>query len=218
MSTPVTVLIRREAEPEHVSDAVDWIEEGLALARESEGCLGGGVMRDEENENVLHAMCCFTDEQALVGWEASERRHRWLDHGEPLVREMRIQRRTGVEGWFDGPQVRSAVDSSTGSVRTVVVRAAPVRWKQACAIWIGMFPMNALTSWIIAMLPWWGDMPILMRSAIVVTVLAPVMTFVMMPTVTRALRPWLRRRPGAIRTERFLLDALDSRATEMQRG
>jgi antibiotic biosynthesis monooxygenase (ABM) superfamily enzyme len=38
------------------------------------------------------------------------------------------------------------------------------------------------------------------------------MTFVMMPAVTRVLRPWLRRNPGVIRKERSLLEALDSRA------
>ena len=85
----------------------------------------------------------------------------------------------------------------------------PLRWKQAFAIWIGMFPMNVTTTWVITMLPWWGDVAIPARSAIVVSILAPLMTFIMMPMVTRVLRPWLQHRSDHARQERALLEALD---------
>lgn len=212
MGTPVTVEVRRQTYPARAGDAVAWVEEGLRLAREFEGCLGGGVIRDSSDENVLHVIYRFSDEHSLVGWEQSERRRRWLDAGSSLVLDARVQRRTGIEGWFDGPQLRRSVDARTGDARTIVVRSAPLRWKQALAIWVGMYPMNILTSWVISLLPWWGDVAIPLRSALIVTVLAPLMTFVMMPMVTRALRPWLRRNPGLIKKERSLLEALDSQA------
>lgn len=212
MSTPVTVEIRRQTHPTRTGDAVAWVEEGLRLARDFEGCLGGGVIRDSSDRSVLHAIYRFSDERSLIGWEQSEQRRRWLDAGSALVLDARVQRRTGIEGWFDGPQLRRSVDARTGDTRTVVVRAAPLRWKQALAIWIGMYPVNVLSSWAISLLPWWGDVALPLRSAMVVTVLAPLMTFVMMPAVTRILRRWLRRNPGAIEKERSLLEALDLRA------
>jgi antibiotic biosynthesis monooxygenase (ABM) superfamily enzyme len=212
MGTPVTVEVRRQTLPARTGDAVTWVEEGLRLAREFEGCLGGGVIRDSGDESVLHVIYRFADERSLIGWEQSEQRRRWLDEGSPLVLDARVQRRTGIEGWFDGPQLRRSVDTRTGGIRTVVVRSAPQRWKQALAIWIGMYPVNVLSAWAISLLPWWGDIAIPLRSAMIVTVLAPLMTFVMMPAVTRVLRPWLRRNPGVIRKERSLLEALDSRA------
>ena len=52
------------------------------------------------------------------------------------------------------------------------------------------------------------------HSLVLVSCLVPAMTFVVMPIVTRALRPWLRRNPGMIRSERALADALDARAAE----
>ncbi|RGE20038.1 antibiotic biosynthesis monooxygenase [Leucobacter sp. wl10] len=212
MSTPVTVEVRRQAHPARVGDAAAWVEEGLRLAREFEGCLGGGVIRDSTDESVLHAIYRFSDERSLTAWERSEQRRRWLDAGSPLVLDARVQRRTGIEGWFDGPRAHRRVDARTGATRTIVVRSAPLRWKQAIAIWVGMYPVNALSSWGISLLPWWGGLAIPLRSALIVTVLAPLMTFVMMPAVTRVLRPWLRRNPGVIRSERSLIDALDSRA------
>lgn len=75
-----------------------------------------------------------------------------------------------------------------------------------------MYPVNVLTSSVISLLPWWGDTPVPLRSALLVTVLAPLMTFIMMPAVTRVLRPWLLSDRAARRTERSLLEALDARA------
>ena len=91
----------------------------------------------------------------------------------------------------------------------------PLRWKQALAIWIGMFPVNVTTTWVITMLPWWGDVALPARSAIVVSILAPLMTFIMMPTVTRVLRPWLQYRREHARQERTLVAALDARAAAL---
>lgn len=209
MGETVTVSVRRETNPERVGDAVAWIEEGLTLARGFEGCLGGGMLLDGENGNVLHVVYRFRDETSLERWEHSPERRRWLQGGDPFVEGIRVQRRTGIEGWFDGPGLAQERDEHTGAMRTIGVRSAPLRWKQACAIACGMYPLNVLTAWLFTSVPWWIDVPIPMRSAVTVAVLAPTMTFLMMPTVTRLLRPWLRRNARAIRSERSLQEALD---------
>ncbi len=211
MGTPVTVAVRREITSDHVGDASEWVAAGLALARGFDGCLGGGMLRDTEHDNVLHVVYRFRDETALASWELSEERQRWLRDGDALIVDARTQRRTGIEGWFDGPQLQRSIDPQTGRIRTIGVRAAPMRWKQAVAIWLGMYPLNLLTTYAVTLLPWWGEVPFPLRSAIIVSTLVPVMTFLMMPAVTRALRPWLRRNPGAIRSERALREALSAR-------
>lgn len=213
MTTPMTVEFRRETRPERSEEAVEWVEQGLALARGFEGYLGGGVLRDIDQRNVLKVVCYFCDEGTLLQWEHSPERRSWLLSGQALVVEERMQRRTGIEGWFDGrptPRDADPVGTSTGSVRVVGVRNAPQRWKQACAIWLGMLPMNMLITWLVSLFPWWGDTPIVLRSLMIVSVLAPLMTFAVMPVVTKTLRPWLRRNPGLIRSERVLREALDS--------
>lgn len=87
--------------------------------------------------------------------------------------------------------------------------------KKVLSIWIGMYPVNVATSWVITMLPWWGGVAIPARSAIVVTVVAPIMTLVMMPAVTRLLAPWLRRRPEHREREAELCARLDALAGEL---
>lgn len=87
-----------------------------------------------------------------------------------------------------------------------------LQWKKVLSIWIGMYPVNVATSWVITMLPWWGGVSLPARSAIVVTVVAPIMCLVMMPAVTRLLAPWLRRTPAQSRIERELCARLDALA------
>ncbi|WP_053352343.1 hypothetical protein [Leucobacter musarum] len=90
-----------------------------------------------------------------------------------------------------------------------------LQMKKVLSIWIGMYPVNVATSWVITMLPWWGGVAIPARSAIVVTVVAPIMTLVMMPAVTRLLAPWLRRRPEHREHEAQLCARLDALASEL---
>jgi antibiotic biosynthesis monooxygenase (ABM) superfamily enzyme len=210
MGSPVTVTVRRETSAEGADAALAWVDEGLALARRFDGCLGGGVLRDEERRNVLDVVYRFRDQSALEKWEHSPERREWLRSGEQLVSSIRVQRRTGIEGWFDGPQLAHEVDRRTGAVRTIGVRSAPLRWKQACAIAIGMYPVNLAAAWAVSLLPWWSGVPLAVRAAVTVAALAPTMTFLMMPLVTRLLRPWLRRDAKAIRSERSLRQALDA--------
>lgn len=100
----------------------------------------------------------------------------------------------------------------SGGALTAPTGWPPRRWKQACAVWLSMLPVNIVSSWAIAMLPWWGTVALPARSLIVVSVMAPVMTFIMMPLSTRLLRPWLRRRAAWARSERALHAALDQLA------
>lgn len=212
MSTPVTVSVRRETDPDRVPEAIDWIDEGLSLARDFEGYLGGGVMRDAEQDNVLHVVYRFRDRRSLEHWDRSDLRRSWSLAGGPLASVVSVQRRTGLEGWFDGARLEQTFDSRTGGVRTIGVRAAPQRWKQAFAIWVGMLPLNIVVSWFATRLPWWDEVPLALRSLLLVSMLVPIMTFAVMPAVTRVLRPWLRRNSGVIKSERALRQALDERA------
>ena len=68
----------------------------------------------------------------------------------------------------------------------------PPRWKQATTIWLGFFPLNVafayLGSWLV---PGWDQLAILPRVLITTLCLTPIMTYAMLPLVTRLLRRWL---------------------------
>lgn len=210
MSSPVTVMVRREAAETRVDEVLAWLDQGLLLARDFEGYLGGGVLRDASRKNVLITVYAFTDRRSLERWNHSEQWHGWTRDGAPLARVADVQKHTGLEGWFAGAQDVAARGMGQGRLRIAAVSPVPPRWKQAAAIWCGMLPLNIGVTSIAAQLPWWGQLPVAVRSLLLVSSLVPLMTFVVMPAVTRVLRPWLRRDPALARNEQLLRDALDS--------
>ncbi|GAA1799393.1 antibiotic biosynthesis monooxygenase [Leucobacter iarius] len=210
MSLPVTVTVRRETVDTRVDEVLAWLDQGLLLARGFDGYLGGGVLRDASRENVLYTVYAFTDRRSLERWNHSEQWHGWTRDGAPLARVADVQRRTGLEGWFAETQTAPGRGSKRRRPRATAPSSAPPRWKQATAIWCGMLPLNIGVTSIATQLPWWGQLPIAVRSLLLVSSLVPLMTFLVMPAVTRVLRPWLRRDPSAARSERILQDALDS--------
>jgi antibiotic biosynthesis monooxygenase (ABM) superfamily enzyme len=79
------------------------------------------------------------DAAALHDWEESPQRQWWLSSAQGMVEHTRVERRTGIEGWFDPPQEHE-VDDLTGPP------APPPRWKQAVIIWLGFFPVSLLAA------------------------------------------------------------------------
>ncbi len=69
----------------------------------------------------------------------------------------------------------------------------PPRWKQAVTIWVGFFPTNLLASWLLGFVPGFAEVPLVLRVLATTLMLTPVMTYAVLPWVTRLLRPWLQR-------------------------
>ncbi|WP_353807796.1 antibiotic biosynthesis monooxygenase [Agromyces sp. SYSU T00194] len=191
-TAPVTVSIRREVDPDRIPEVTAWVQAGVNLANRYPGFLGSGWIRAGEDSQVWHMLYRFTSERTLDAWEQSSERAWWLSTGEGLIRSERSTRRTGIEGWFDEPTTGSTpVDGDTGRVETVP--AAPPRWKQAVTIWLGFFPVNVVFAYLVAGIPGWDALPIWLHSLALTLVLTPLMTYFVLPWVTRALHPWLQR-------------------------
>lgn len=188
---PITVSIRREVDPARIAEATAWVQTGLNLASKYPGFLGSGWVRAGEDSQVWHMLYRFAGDETLEAWERSAEREWWLSMGEGFVRSERSRRRTGIEGWFDEPATGSitVVDATTGATEVV---SAPPRWKQAVAIWLGFFPLNVAFTYLMSPIPGWGDvLPIWLRVLITTLVLTPIMTYWVLPWVTRSLRSWL---------------------------
>jgi antibiotic biosynthesis monooxygenase (ABM) superfamily enzyme len=191
---PVTVSITRLVEPERIPEVTRWVQSGVNLANRYPGFLGSGWVRAHAESLEWHMLYRFADHQSLTTWEESEERRRWLDLGRDLVTESRVEKRTGIEGWFDSPQDEPAT-------------ITPPRWKQAVSIWVGFFPVNLALNLVFATLfPWWATFAILPKVLLSTVILTPIMTYWVLPLATRVLRPWLLRAPasssGAVRRAR----------------
>jgi antibiotic biosynthesis monooxygenase (ABM) superfamily enzyme len=193
---PVTVAIERRVLPENVPAVTRWVQTGVNLANRYPGFLGSGWVRASAGSHDWHMLYRFADAATLDAWETSPDRVRWLAQGRDLVEETRVVRRTGIEGWFDAP-------TSTAPPASATV-AAPPRWKQSVSIWLGFFPVNlAFTLLVGSLVPAWDVVPVVPRVLATTLVLTPVMTYLVLPRVTRLLAPWLARPPrGGARRSR----------------
>ncbi|MGA8210054.1 MAG: antibiotic biosynthesis monooxygenase [Nocardioidaceae bacterium] len=186
-AVPVTVSITRHIEPGRGDQMLAWVRAGSSLAERFPGFLGTGWVRPSPDSDEWHMLYRFDSDRSLSVWEASPQRAWWLGSAQGLVGESRRERRTGIEGWFDAPQQHDVEDLRPPP-------AAPPRWKQAVMIWTAFFPLSLLTGLLLAQLvPGLGTVARVLATTLLMT---PVMTYVVLPRLTRWLEWWLHGRPA----------------------
>jgi antibiotic biosynthesis monooxygenase (ABM) superfamily enzyme len=130
----------------------------------------------------------FASAEDLAVWEASSQRAWWLAAAQGRIEASREERRTGIEGWFDEPTSVETVESARPAP------SAPPVWKQAVVIWLAFFPLSLLITWLTGRyLPGVPLVPRVLGSTVVMT---PIMTYLVLPRMTRALGWWLQGRPA----------------------
>jgi antibiotic biosynthesis monooxygenase (ABM) superfamily enzyme len=180
---PVTAVVTRDIMPRRERDYDEWAHR-VVSATARLGATGHTILTPDAGVPTRRVLIVqFADEEGLRAWDQSEERNR-------LVREagefssLHIQRATGLETWFTLPGERAIVP--------------PPRWKQLLVTLIGAYPLVVLLSAFV--LPRLEAWPLLVRSAVLPVVLLSLMTYVVMPQLTRLLRGWLyprRTRPTA---------------------
>lgn len=182
-SGPVTISIVRHVAPEHVAQMVAWVRAGSSLAERFDGFLGTGWVRPAPDSEEWHMLYRFVDQAALDAWESSPQREWWLGSAQGLVGESKVERRTGIEGWFDEPESRDVQDLRPAP-------AAPARWKQAIVIWFAFFPLS-LALGLLLMLTGL-ELDIVVRTLLTTLAATPVMTYGLLPWMTKRFEWWLK--------------------------
>lgn len=182
MSEPVTVSITRIVDLAHEEQMLAWLRAGAELAERFDGFLGCGWVRPVEGSTEWHVLYRFSGSAALQAWEVSDQREWWLGAAQGLVGESHMEKRTGIEGWFDEP-------SSTDVQDLRAAPPSPPRWKQMCVIFLVFFPLSLAANW--AAREWLDDLGLPLRVLISVCVMTPIMTYFALPWVTKRFAPWL---------------------------
>ena len=174
----VTVLITRRVRKGCAAEFERIMQGMVAAASRFPGHLGAHLVSPESaSGNPLYQILFAFDTQAhLDAWSSSDERRSWLDRmGGVTLGDTSTRFLTGLEGWFALPSQPT--------------RAPPPRHKMAFVTWLGIFPLVLLLSNLIA--PWLAPIhPVL--SVLVVTALVVVlMTWAVMPVLTRLFAGWL---------------------------
>jgi antibiotic biosynthesis monooxygenase (ABM) superfamily enzyme len=173
---PVTAVASRRVKPGREREFEEWVSGILAAANKFPGYLGSEVLRPSDPEDDEYRIIFrFDHESNLHAWENSEERQRWLEQVRPLLHEEKVDVLTGLETWFTLP-------SKPGE-------PAPPRYKMAIVTWLAVFPMVAV---IFSLFGHWLDLlPMLLRTMVFTVVMVTLMTYVIMPRMTRLFSFWL---------------------------
>ena len=181
VAAPVTVSVTRHVDPSRSTEMLAWVQAGTSLAERFDGFLGSGWVRPSEDSPEWHMLYRFADAESLAAWEASPQRAWWLEAAQGQVEETRVERRTGIEGWFDEP---ASVEATTAAP------PAPPRWKQMVVIFMVFLPLSLTANWIASRTI--ADWTLVPRVVLVTSVMTPLMTYVFLPWVTRRMAWFLR--------------------------
>ena len=174
---PVTAVASRRVRPGREQEFEEWVSGILGAAAEFPGYLGSNIIRpSDSDDDEFQIVFKFDRASNLKRWEESHERRKWLRKSRDLLLEKEnVRVLTGLETWFTLP-------SRPGE-------PAPPRYKMAIITWLAVFPLAtaifALTHPLI------GGLPTVIRTLVFTIIMVTLMTYVVMPRMTRLFSFWL---------------------------
>ena len=175
---PVYVAITRRVRPGMEDEFQQGLRRFIQESFGHAGVMGASILTpppgsDSREYGILRS---FHNEQERDDFYASPAFLAWdkiaktMTEGDPIYRKLH-----GLEAWFKSPH------------------SPPPRWKMAVATLIGVYPTSLFLSFTVARFT--SGWPILVSSLVFAASMVALLTWVVMPNVSRVLRPWLQPRP-----------------------
>jgi antibiotic biosynthesis monooxygenase (ABM) superfamily enzyme len=177
-SEPVTLVLSQRIAPRDREEFLALHEDVVDRLRRFQGFLGSELLPPVEGvQDDLVIVASFSSRTDLDRWLESDSRREWLDMiGQLVEGERTLTVVGGFGGWFPAQATQSR---------------GPKRWKQAVAVFIALFPTVLVITLVRGSVA--PDMNVVL-AVFVGNVLGILMlTYVLMPPLTRLLRGWLSR-------------------------
>jgi uncharacterized protein len=173
----VTAVISHLVKPGKEQTYEQWLHDISVAAQQFEGHAGVSLVRPVDASYPEYAIILkFDCYQHLKAWLDSPIRQRWIDQVKPLVQhDQKVQVLTGLETWFTLPGK--------------LVQRPPKRYKMAILSAFAVFAVAQVLGLLMA--PALTILPLLGRSFVLTVVTTFILTYVVMPRVTRLFYRWL---------------------------
>ncbi|MFJ5688034.1 antibiotic biosynthesis monooxygenase [Streptomyces sp. NPDC093099] len=191
-SGEIGVLIARQVDPGHEQEFERWAHGVLDTATSFPGHLGYGLFRPARPGGPWFLVHRFRDAEACADWQNSPERAAWFRRAGSGHREIDRRHLTGLEGWFprqDGAAGPGGADPGPDSLAGPGASAMPARWKMTLTAALGIFPVSLLSG--VVLQPALSAVPLLPRTALIALFFSSLMSYAVMPALTRMLRRWL---------------------------
>lgn len=172
---PVTAVISHLVKPGREKDYEMWFHGIAADARRFKGHLGVTAIRPRDHHLPEYVVILKFDKYVnLKIWLESDIRKKWIYRLQPLIQKPEdIHTLTGLETWFALPNIKTY----------------PPKYKMALVTWFAVFSVLSLVTPLLN--PVTSLLPALLGRLMVTGVVVTVLTYVVMPFLTRILRQWL---------------------------
>lgn len=174
-SEPVTVIFERIVRPGKEAAYRIWYQQLIALSQQQPGHLDTQVI--EQGRRCITVQK-FASARELDAWLESDTRHTHLQQINDLTEkapEPTVY--TGLETWFTLPEDAGPM---------------PIpRWKMALVMMCAVYALVLLLN--IFLMPYIKDWPVVLRSLPFPIIIVTMLTYVIMPRVTRWLKAWLHK-------------------------
>jgi antibiotic biosynthesis monooxygenase (ABM) superfamily enzyme len=172
----VTVVVTRKVKHGHESDYEDWLRRLLEEAKSMKGYLGATIQKPAPGSTEYTSVFRFDTVDNLRKFEESELRSRYLREVIDYVDADAIWKKfTGLEFWFSPP--RGAVIPQPSRFRMALVMIAVI---------FGLVLSIGQLVGIVA-----AEVPSYIRLFITISIEIFLMTYVLMPRITKVLAKWI---------------------------
>ena len=179
---PVTVNARIKAKKGRIDEFEEWLDGIIHESLKFEGHMGVNIIRPPDSANPEYIVIIrFDNYQNLAKWENSGIQRKWIEKGKDVIEhEPKVAKQTGLEFWF------------TPIFGNTAPALEPPRYKMAIVTGAVIFViLNTLLPLIQSVT---AGVPDLLEALILVVIMILLMTYVIMPTITWLLRPWLSKK------------------------
>lgn len=173
---PVTVDVLQRVKVGSEIEFENVLAELIQAAEKFEGHLGSNVFRISDRDRPEYRIVFKFDRLShLKQWENSEVRCRLIDKAKKFTSEdIKLQIITGLETWF--------------TLSTTAAIVPPPRYKMLIVTILAAVPTANLTNFALQRL---DGLPAFFRSLLTTVILLSLMTYIVMPRVTKLFAAWL---------------------------
>ncbi len=174
---PVTVVVTRRVKPGHEQQYADWLQRLTTEARSLPGYLGTDIMQPHAGSpSEYTSVFRFDSVHNLRAFEASPMRARYLAEVIPHVEADATWRElTGLEFWFTPPPGTVVPQPSRARMAVVMV----------CVVFGLVLSLGQVVNAVL------GSWPFALRLLLTIIIEVLIMTYWLMPRLTRWLAPWI---------------------------
>ena len=131
-SKTITSVISRSIKPGYEKEYDDWVRRYLTLERNAPGYLGTTIiLPGGASSNVRYIIHRYKNKAAMKAWENSQESQKLLNEVNNYSTR-HYETATGLETWFEVPNLKSAV-------------VAPPKWKMAIVVFVAAYAISLIS-------------------------------------------------------------------------